>query len=138
MEILRRFRHLPVPIRLAPDLKMLNIVEKRQQVESFCSLTVRDQPVSEWNLIVKSLFDRMLATFLLILVLPTMAAIACLIKLGSPGPVFFRQKRLGFNNQPFDVLKFRTMTHGNDQQPGVRQAQRGDQRVTRIGRILRR
>jgi polysaccharide biosynthesis protein PslA len=138
MEILRRCRHLPVPIRLAPDLKMLNIVEKRQQVESFCSLTVRDQPVSEWNLIVKSLFDRMLAAFLLILVLPTMAAIACLIKLGSPGPVFFRQKRLGFNNQPFDVLKFRTMTHGDDKKPGVRQAQRGDRRVTRIGRFLRR
>jgi Undecaprenyl-phosphate glucose phosphotransferase len=138
MEILRRFRHLPVPIRLAPDLMMLNILEKRQQVESFCSLTIRDQPVSEWNLIVKSLFDRMLATFLLVLTLPTMAAIAFLIKLDGSGPIFFRQKRLGFNDQPFDVLKFRTMTLGDDQQAGARQAQRGDRRVTRVGRFLRR
>ena len=49
---------------------------------------------------------------LLLLLMPTLGMVACLIKLESPGPVFFRQKRLGFNNRPFDVLKFRTMTHG--------------------------
>jgi Undecaprenyl-phosphate glucose phosphotransferase len=138
MEILRRFRHLPVPIRLAPDLMMLNIAKRQPKVESFYTLTIRDQPVSEWHLFVKGQFDRLLAGFLLVLLLPTMAAIACLIKLDSRGPVFFRQKRLGFNNQPFDVLKFRTMTIGNDLEPGVRQAQRDDRRVTRVGRFLRR
>jgi len=52
--------------------------------------------------------------------------------------VYFRQKRLGFNNRPFNVLKFRTMTHVASAQEGLRQAQRGDRRVTRIGRLLRR
>src|SRR5262249_48037769 len=62
-------------------------------------------------------------------------AIACMIKLDSPGPVLFRQKRLGFNNRPFEVLKFRTMSYTSGTQ---RQAQREDPRVTRIGRFLRR
>jgi Undecaprenyl-phosphate glucose phosphotransferase len=138
LELLRRFRHLPVPVRLAPDLIMLSAMELPPQMDSFYTLAIRERPLSEWNLLVKSLFDRVLASFLLLLVMPTMGVIACLIKLDSPGPVFFRQKRLGFNNRPFNVMKFRTMTHGETQQDGVRQARRGDGRVTRIGRFLRR
>jgi polysaccharide biosynthesis protein PslA len=138
LEILRRFRHLPVPIRLAPDLIMLGAAELHPKMDSFYTLAIRERPLSEWDLLVKSLFDRVLAIFLLLLILPMMGTIACLIKLDSPGPVFFRQKRLGFNNRPFNVVKFRTMTHSEVRQDGVRQAQRGDLRVTRIGRFLRR
>jgi Undecaprenyl-phosphate glucose phosphotransferase len=138
MRTIRRFRHLPVPIRLAPNLMMLEVAERQPHVESLYTLTLRDRPVSEWHLFVKSQFDRILTIVLLALVLPTMGAIACLIKLDSPGPVLFRQKRLGFNNQPFDVLKFRTMTQCVDPQASLRQAQRGDRRVTRVGRFLRR
>jgi Undecaprenyl-phosphate glucose phosphotransferase len=138
MRTIRRFRHLSVPIRLAPDLMMLEVAEKQPHVESLYTLTLRDRPVSEWHLFVKSQFDRILTTILLAMVLPAMGAIACLIKLDSPGPVLFRQKRLGLNNKPFDVLKFRTMTQCADPQSSMRQAQRGDRRVTRVGRFLRR
>ncbi len=56
------------------------------------------------------------AFVLLLLLLPTLGVVAGLIKLESPGPVFFRQKRLGFNNRPFEVLKFRSMTDGGANQ----------------------
>jgi polysaccharide biosynthesis protein PslA len=138
LEILRRLRHLPVPVRLAPDLIMLSAAELHPKMDSFYTLAIRERPLSEWDLLVKSLFDRVLASFLLLLALPTMGTIACLIKLDSPGPVFFNQKRLGFNNRPFNVVKFRTMTHSEVRHDGVRQARRGDRRVTRIGRFLRR
>jgi Undecaprenyl-phosphate glucose phosphotransferase len=138
LEILRRFRHLPIPIRLAPDLIMFSAAELHPKMDSFYTLAIRERPLSEWDLLVKSLFDRLVGSVLLLLVLPTMGAIACLIKLDTSGPVFFHQKRFGFNNRPFNVVKFRTMTHSEVRQDVVRQAQRGDRRVTRIGRYLRR
>lgn len=138
LEILRRFRHLPVPIRLAPELIAFTAPHAPLAAGDGATLTIRDRPVSEWDMLVKSLFDRIFTGLLLIPLLPTMGMVALLIKLDSPGPVFFRQKRLGFNNRPFDVLKFRSMTHGGSAQAGLRQAQRGDRRITRIGRFLRR
>jgi Undecaprenyl-phosphate glucose phosphotransferase len=137
LEILRRFRHLPVPVRLAPDLIALSTAEAAQEA-AFATLIIRDRPVSEWGLLVKDLFDRVIACLVLLLVLPTMGALACLIKLDSPGPIFFRQPRLGFNNRPFNILKFRTMAVAPPGAEGLRQARRGDRRVTRIGRFLRR
>ena len=138
LEILRRFRHLPVPIRLAPELIAFSAADAPLAAGDGATLTIRDRPVSEWDMLVKSLFDRIFAAALLVPLAPTMGIVACLIRLDGPGPVFFRQKRLGFNNRPFDVLKFRTMTHDASVQGALRQAQRGDQRVTRIGRFLRR
>jgi Undecaprenyl-phosphate glucose phosphotransferase len=137
-DVLRRLRHLAVPIRLAPDVLMLNGTERRQHMGSIYSLTISDLPVSEWNLFVKSQFDRIAAFLLLLMLLPTIATVACLIKMEDSGPVFFRQKRLGLNNKPFDVLKFRTMSAAGHGQSGVRQARKGDKRVTKVGRFLRR
>ena len=65
-----------------------------------------------------------------------LALIALAIKLDGPGPVFFRQRRYGRNNRVFRIFKFRTMTVAEDDD-AVRQAEKGDQRVTRVGRILR-
>ncbi|SRR5579885_765115 len=138
LEMLRRFRHLPVPIRLAPELIVHSAAELHTEADSLYTLTIRDRPLSELDLLIKSIFDRLIASVLLLLTLPTMAVVACLIKLDSPGPVFFRQKRLGFNNRPFNVLKFRTMTHTGAEPGAVRQAQRGDPRITRVGAFLRR
>jgi len=63
--------------------------------------------------------------------------IAVLIRLDSPGPVLFKQKRHGFNNRIIEVFKFRTMQTGSDVGP-IKQVQANDPRVTRIGRFLRR
>ena len=68
---------------------------------------------------------------------PVLVLVAILIKLDSPGPVFFLQRRYGFNQQPFRIIKFRTMGTLDDGAV-VRQARPGDPRVTRVGRWLRR
>jgi putative colanic acid biosynthesis UDP-glucose lipid carrier transferase len=66
-----------------------------------------------------------------------MAAIAVAIKMDSPGPVLFRQRRYGFNNEDIEVLKFRTMYHFRPPEVGFVQATRDDPRVTRLGALLR-
>jgi lipopolysaccharide/colanic/teichoic acid biosynthesis glycosyltransferase len=84
----------------------------------------------------KRTFDLVAASLGLLLTLPILAIVAILVKLGSKGPVFFRQKRIGRRFQPFELYKFRTMVPGaQNQGPTITAA--GDPRVTGIGRILR-
>jgi exopolysaccharide biosynthesis polyprenyl glycosylphosphotransferase len=79
-----------------------------------------------------------LATLLLIGFSPILLLIMVAIKLNSRGPILFRQRRYGFNNNEFAVLKFRTMREDAPSDAGVEQAKRMDPRVTLVGRILRR
>jgi putative colanic acid biosynthesis UDP-glucose lipid carrier transferase len=100
-------------------------------------LQVRRHPrqMREWSFIVKQGMDYVGATLALILMAPLMILVAIAIKLDSRGPVFFRQRRHGYNQLVINVLKFRTMTVAEDDV--VVQAKRGDERITRVGRILR-
>lgn len=98
---------------------------------------VENRPLSDWDIVLKAIEDRVLGTLFLLLAAPIMGLIGLLIKIDSKGPVFFRQKRHGFNHKIFHVVKFRTM-HVAEDGPVVRQASRGDPRVTRIGHFLRR
>jgi lipopolysaccharide/colanic/teichoic acid biosynthesis glycosyltransferase len=75
---------------------------------------------------------------LLALLWPLFLIVGVLIKLETPGPVFFRQMRHGYNNDPINVLKFRSMTTFDDSRDQFRQAVRNDPRVTRVGRFMRR
>jgi Undecaprenyl-phosphate glucose phosphotransferase len=96
------------------------------------------RPLSGWQLLVKRTMDVTLSLGLLVIFAPLMALLAMLVKLDSPGPCVFRQRRFGFNKQPFTVFKFRTMYCDDKPDPAVPQARRGDLRVTRFGRFLRR
>lgn len=102
-------------------------------------VTVSRRPLGGWGRVGKRAEDLILTTLLLIGFLPVIVAVVVLIKLDSRGPVFFRQRRLGFNNNEFEVLKFRTMVHspGTDERR-VPQARRSDPRITRAGWVLRR
>jgi lipopolysaccharide/colanic/teichoic acid biosynthesis glycosyltransferase len=82
--------------------------------------------------------DLVLALLLLPLAVPAMLVIAALVRLDSPGPVLFSQRREGFHDQPITVHKFRTMRVECTDREGARQEQDHDPRVTRLGRILRR
>jgi Undecaprenyl-phosphate glucose phosphotransferase len=101
-------------------------------------LTIYRRPLTGWGRVVKRAEDLVLGTLLLLLFLPLMLTIAAAIKLDSAGPILFRQKRLGFNNNAFEILKFRTMIHARAPERDVPQARRKDPRVTRVGRFLRR
>jgi lipopolysaccharide/colanic/teichoic acid biosynthesis glycosyltransferase len=94
--------------------------------------------LSAWNFSpVKRLMDAASAGAGLVLLLLPMAIVAIAVRVSSPGPALFRQRRVGKDGKRFEILKFRTMVHGRDDQgPGV--TRRGDSRVTLLGRLLRR
>jgi Undecaprenyl-phosphate glucose phosphotransferase len=100
------------------------------------SLNVTRRPLSLPQRIEKRLFDIVAASLALILLAPVFAVVALLIRLDSRGPAFFLQRRYGFNQEPFRIVKFRTMTTMEDDAKLV-QATRFDPRVTRIGAFLR-
>jgi len=100
-------------------------------------LDMVDRPLKSWHGIAKFLEDKLLGIFLLILLTPLMVLIAILIKLDSRGPIFFIQKRFGFNNEMIRVIKFRTMHVECADSSGAQRTIRDDPRVTRLGRILR-
>ena len=136
---LDKLRMIPADVQLCPDvLRLGSPFRGVTSTSGVPMIRVFDRPLSGWSYFVKAVEDRVVAAILLALALPLFAGIAILVKLDSPGPVFFRQTRLGFSNRAFTVWKFRTMVHGRPAEPHVPQATRGDVRVTRIGALLRR
>lgn len=120
----------PLPIHLLPD----------QITERFLSLPtveVQRAPLSRFEQLCKRAFDIVASGSMLIFFLTLMAVTALLIVLDSKGPVFFRQRRIGFDGRSFFILKFRTM-HVLEDGDIVAQARPNDPRVTRLGQILRR
>jgi len=85
----------------------------------------------------KRLQDIVLGGLGLMVALPIMGLIALAVRLDSPGPVFFRQRRHGFNNEAINVWKFRSMRHEAADAHAARQVSAGDDRVTRVGHIIR-
>lgn len=88
--------------------------------------------------ILKGLQDRLLALIGVVVLSPLLLLTAIAIKLESKGPVFFKQKRFGFNNLEIEVLKFRSMYVDRQDESGAQRTTKGDPRVTRVGRIIRR
>ncbi len=114
---------------------------KSTEVQDFAStpmVRVTRRPLDTWQMMEKTTLDRFVAILLLCALSLPLLLIAILIKIDSPGPVLFRQPRLGFNNLMFTVYKFRTMKHGSADLLAERQTRRGDDRITRVGRLLRR
>jgi lipopolysaccharide/colanic/teichoic acid biosynthesis glycosyltransferase len=109
------------------------------QVGDWLPVTVlADRPIKRWSAVFKSGGDFLMAGLITLLLLPVLAIIALAIRLDSPGPLLFTQRRHGLNNSEFDIYKFRTMrsapvTAG----AALQQTVRGDPRVTRVGRFLR-
>jgi exopolysaccharide biosynthesis polyprenyl glycosylphosphotransferase len=101
------------------------------------SLQLTRLPLSRMEMLEKRAFDLLFASIALLLLTPVLAIVALLIKLDSPGPVFFLQHRFGFNQKPFRIIKFRTMRTLDDG-PVINQAKKDDPRITRVGAWLRR
>ena len=137
-QCIEAFMTVPASIHLGPE-HILDRFENIsiEKIGSVASLHLLRPPLSFAAIIAKRLFDLILATIGLIVLAPLFAIVAILIKLESPGPVFFLQRRYGFNLQMFRIVKFRTMTTTEDG-PDVKQAEEFDSRITRVGRILRR
>ncbi|WP_336814279.1 undecaprenyl-phosphate glucose phosphotransferase [Bosea sp. MMO-172] len=132
------FMNLPVAIHLAPEPIMERFANAHVvHTGTLSSLRLTRQPLSTGEVAAKRAFDIVAASCGIILALPLLLMIALLIRLDSPGPVLFRQRRYGFNQQAFRIFKFRTMTTVDDGKVIV-QAKRNDPRITRLGHLLRR
>jgi Undecaprenyl-phosphate glucose phosphotransferase len=140
LNLLHLLSEYPVHVRLAPDLISYHFPGSSvTDVRGLPLVHLMDRPISGWSSMLKSAEDKVLAALLLAVAAVPMLLIAAAIKLDSPGPVFFRQRRVGFNNREFWMLKFRSMRHDPREQMQIRrQATRDDPRITRVGRILRR
>lgn len=138
-EIVRELALTPVRIRLAPDLVGFAFKDKPfALLGDLPVMTLFDRPISGIDQSIKWLEDHILGWALLMLLAPVFLLAAIAIKLDSPGPVFFRQSREGFNDREFRVWKFRTMRHDACDAGAITQAVKKDRRVTRVGAFLRR
>lgn len=138
VDLTDRLAATSVPVRLAPDVAGLEFPYRRfTQIAGVPMLRIFDRPISGWSFVAKTIEDRVLGPLFLVLLGPLMLLIALAIKIDSPGPVLFRQKRQGFNNELIQIWKFRSMHIGAEDPDTETQATRGDKRVTRVGRFLR-
>lgn len=128
----------PVRIRLAPDLASFTFAQRPiVLLGDLPVMTLFERPMSGLDSVVKRIEDWVLLAIILPFALPLMAFAALAIKLDSPGPIFFRQEREGYNNRRFSIWKFRSMRTDMLQFDAIQQASRDDPRITRVGRILR-
>ena len=138
LTMLRKLWVLPIDIRLSAHMSKLRF---RPRSYSYLGavpvLDVFDRPIADWDIVVKWLFDKFVGALALIALSPVMLVTAIAIKLDSKGPVFFRQKRYGFNNETVDVLKFRSLRHDMTDHTAAKQVTKDDPRVTRVGRFIR-
>ena len=138
LTMLRKLWVLPVDIRLSAHQSKLRLRPRSYSyIGSVPVLAVTDRPIADWDVVFKWLFDRLVGACLLVLLSPLMLATALAVKLDSKGPVFFRQRRYGFNNELIEVYKFRSMYADQSDFDATRLATRGDPRVTRVGRFIR-
>ena len=138
IELVTRLDDLPVEIHIGSDLA--SFVFPRSTLGWLSGVAVLDvvkNPLAGWRAVLKAAEDKILATLMIIVFSPVLAAIALAVKLNSPGPILFRQPRYGLNNQIFHVYKFRSMYHGRPPEVGTPQATRNDPRITRVGAIIR-
>ena len=139
ISVTRKLRELPVHIYVGSDLIGYHFPAHHQCVLARVPvLEIEKVPFSGWSGVIKWIEDTVLASILLVLLAPLLALVALIIKIDSPGPVLFRQKRYGFNNQLIEVYKFRTMHHHLRDENAERLTSRNDSRVTRVGRFIRR
>ncbi len=131
----RRLDHLPFEIALAPPV--VSALGARDPLDRDSCVVLRRAAITPWGQLCKRALDLAAASAMLAVLAPMLLLVAALIRLDSPGPALFRQARWGWNNEPFTLLKFRTMWAGAPGADGSVQATRGDLRVTPIGRILR-
>ena len=137
-QLLDALKDTTASVYFVPDMFVTDLIQGR--ADSVCGLpvvSVCDTPFRGPAGVIKRASDLVLASLILILISPVMLGVALAVKLSSPGPVIFRQRRYGLNGQEIIVYKFRSMTVTEDG-PDIPQARKNDSRVTRVGAFLRR
>jgi putative colanic acid biosynthesis UDP-glucose lipid carrier transferase len=138
LKVLDDLKDTTASIYFVPDMFITDLIQGRS--DSVCGVTVIsvcDTPFRGYNGFLKRASDVFLALLILLLIAPVLLVIALLVKLESPGPAIFRQRRYGLDGEEIVVYKFRSMAVTEDG-PAIVQARKNDARVTRLGALLRR
>lgn len=139
-QYVQRLCRMPVQVLLAPDMSLLRAPRQRVAAVSMAGapmFVIAEPPLQGWALPIKRAEDILLSGLALLALSPLMLLIGLAVKLESPGPVLFRQRRYGYNHRLIEVYKFRSMYHAMRDEHADVQTARHDPRVTRVGRLIR-
>lgn len=138
LQMLRKLWVLPIDVRLAAHTNKLRF---RPRSYSYLGdvpvIDIFDKPIADWDVLIKAAFDKIVGALCLLILSPVMIAVAVAVKLNSKGPVLFKQTRYGFNNEKIEIYKFRSMYVDQLDVDAKKLVTKGDPRVTRVGRIIR-
>jgi putative colanic acid biosynthesis UDP-glucose lipid carrier transferase len=138
LALLDAMKDTTASVYFVPDIFITDLIQARiDHINGIPVMAVCESPIVGLNALVKRAMDLALAGAILLATLPALLLIAVGVRIGSPGPVLFRQRRYGLDGCQITVLKFRTMTVAEDG-PEVPQARRDDARITALGSFLRR
>ena len=136
-ELMGALQSIPHAIRLVPEASVERYLHlPTRNLGRLRAIEIQRAPLSPVQRALKRVIDLGIAIPCLFLAAPTMLLIALAVRIDSRGPIFFRQRRLGYRGKPFTILKFRTM-HVWEDGDDIAQARKGDARLTRLGHILR-
>ncbi len=139
LDIILECQETKVNFKVKPDLyEILMGRPNIAQIEGLPLVDLLWEPISGWYGALKRVMDILVSTTMLLILLPVILTIALAIKIGSKGPIFYKQERMGKNKKPFLLYKFRSMVKDAEKKSGPVLATWDDPRATRAGRILRR
>jgi putative colanic acid biosynthesis UDP-glucose lipid carrier transferase len=125
-------------VNWVPDIFSLRLINHSvREIAGIPVLTLSETPLMGLRLFLKNLEDKVLAFLILLFAAPVLLLVAIAIKLDSPGPVFFRQERMGWSGDSFRIWKFRSMVVHQPDEGVVKQAEKNDPRKTRVGAFIR-
>lgn len=138
LDLLDRLKDTTVSIYFVPDIFVFDLIQARiDDVGGIPVVAVCETPFSGFNGLIKRLSDIVLSLIIILLISPLLIAVAIGVKMSSPGPVLFKQRRYGLDAEEILVYKFRSMTVTEDGDT-VTQATKGDKRITPFGKFIRR
>lgn len=136
--IISKLDNPDVRLKLLPDFyQIVSGLSKTNQIFGMPIIEISPEPMPLWEKAVKRLMDVTISVVVLIGLAPFLLLVALFIRLGSPGPVIFRQERIGRNCKPFVMNKFRTMVQDAERKTGPMWAKKNDPRITKVGYWLR-
>nr|WP_321457454.1 undecaprenyl-phosphate glucose phosphotransferase [uncultured Cohaesibacter sp.] len=138
LQMLHKLWILPLDIHLSAHM---NKMQFRRHTYSYVgnlpTVPVFSKPIANWGGVLKRVFDVVVASLAIIALSPILIGTAIAIKLDSKGPIIFRQKRLGFNNEKVLIYKFRSLYHDQADKNAKKSVTKNDSRVTKVGRFIR-
>jgi len=136
--LLERLTRSVVSIHVVPDLLQFMVLRSRvEDLEGLPTINLSETPLEGWSRFVKRGFDLAVAIAALVLFSPLMLLVALAIWIEDRGPIFYRQIRMGLDGKPFEIVKFRSMRVGAENESGAKWAERDDPRRTRVGKLIR-